>query len=305
MRSAGSVWRKGVGSGKMDLAGKEAVAMSTYEDYSEVSKVYDETRVPIGVEILLGCLTAAGGRLADLHLLDAGCGSGAYSRAVVGHVGHIDAVDLNEGMLSVARAKLAEEETQGRIAFHHASIDALPFADATLDAAMINQVLHHLETGEDESYPGHARVIAEVHRVLRPGGALVVNMVTREQNRDGFWYYDLVPQAREAAIALVPSSERLEAMLTDAGFEFRGRHVPLDAVMLGAANFDPAGPLDERWRKGDSIWALAGANAVAEAAARVLEMQAAGTLEAWYRERDNRRHGVGQFTFFLAVKPAG
>jgi hypothetical protein len=75
--------------------------------------------------------------------------------------------------------------------------------------------------------------------------------------------------------------------------------------MLGAANFDPAGPLDERWRKSDSIWALAGANAVAEAAARVLEMQAAGTLEAWYRERDNRRHGVGQFTFFLAVKPAG
>jgi ubiquinone/menaquinone biosynthesis C-methylase UbiE len=287
----------------MDRAREEARAMSTYEDYIEVSKVYDETRVPIGVEILLGCLTAAGGKLSDLRLLDAGCGSGAYSRAVVGHVGQIDAVDLNEGMLSVARAKLAEEEGRGRIAFHHASVDALPLEDGTLDAAMINQVLHHLETGEDDSHPGHARVIAEMHRVLRPGGALVVNMATHEQLRGGFWYYDLVPQARAAAIALVPSTERLEAMLTEAGFDFRGRHVPLDDVMLGAANFDPEGPLDERWRKSDSIWALAGARGVAEAEARVREMQAAGTLETWFRERDKRRHGVGQFTFFLAVKP--
>ena len=34
-------------------------------------------------------------------------------------------------------------------------------------------------------------------------------------------------------------------------------------------------------------------------------MQAAGMLEAWFRERDDRRQGVGQFTYFLAVKPAG
>ncbi len=74
--------------------------------------------------------------------------------------------------------------------------------------------------------------------------------------------------------------------------------------MQGAAYFDAAGPLDERWRKGDSIWALAGPNGVAKAEARVREMQAAGTLEAWSREHDDRRHGVGQFTFFLALKPA-
>ncbi len=285
-------------------AGREDRTLSKYENYAEVSKAYDETREPIGVEILLGCLTAAGAPLPEIRLLDAGCGTGAYARAVIDHVGHIDAVDINEGMLSVARAKLAGEGAQGRIAFHHGGIDALPFEGGTFDAAMINQVLHHLETGEDDTYPGHARVFAEMHRVLRPGGALVVNMATHEQLRDGFWYYELVPQAREAAVALVPATERLEAMLAEAGFEFRGRHVPLDAVMLGSAHFEPAGPLDERWRKGDSIWALAGAKGVAEAEARVREMQAAGTLEAWFQERDEHRHGVGQFTFFLAVKPA-
>ncbi len=299
------MWRSRVAAGKMGLAGEGADVMSKYEDYGEVAKVYDETRAPIGVEILLGCLTAAGTPLSGIHLLDAGCGTGAYARAVVGHVGHIDAVDLNEGMLDVARAKLAGQEAQGRIAFHHASIDALPFEDEAFDAAMINQVLHHLETGEDDSHPGHARVIAEIHRVLRPGGALVINMATREQLRDGFWYYGLAPRAGEASMALIPSSARLEAMLTAAGFEFRGRHVALDAVMQGAAYFDPAGPLDERWRKGDSFWALAGPKGVAGAVARVREMQAAGTLEAWFRECDERRRGVGQFTFFLAVKPAG
>ena len=119
--------------------------MSRYEDYHAVSRAYDETRSPIGTGILRGCLTAAGRPLPDIRLLDAGCGTGAYSQAMLPHVGHIDAVDLNEGMLSVARAKMADDEASGHIAFHLGSIDALPFADETFDAALINQVLHHLD----------------------------------------------------------------------------------------------------------------------------------------------------------------
>lgn len=277
--------------------------MSRYEDYHAVSKAYDETRSPIGTEILLRCLAAAGRPLPELRLLDAGCGTGAYSQGMLPHVGRIDAVDLNEGMLSVARAKLADEEKQGRISFHRSSIDSLPFADETFDAAMINQVLHHLEDGTDPSFPGHARVIAEMRRVLRPGGVLVANMCTHEQLRNGFWYYDLVPEAREACIRRHIPTERLESMLTGAGFESRGGGAPLDAVMQGDAYFDMTGPLREDWRKGDSFWALATEGQIAEAEAKIRDLQAAGTLETWFRDRDERRKGVGQFTFFSAVKP--
>jgi ubiquinone/menaquinone biosynthesis C-methylase UbiE len=276
--------------------------MSRYEDYATVSKAYDETRVPIGADILRRCLGAAATPLAEVRLLDAGCGTGAYSWAMLPHVGRIDAVDLNEGMLAVARIKLADEEAAGRIAFHQGGIDALPFENASFDAAMINQVLHHIEDGADPSFPAHAAVIAEMGRVLRPGGVLVINICTHEQLSEGYWYYDLVPQAREACIRRHVPTERLMAMLTAAGFQPRAPEAALDAVMQGAAYFDMTGPLSEDWRKGDSFWALATDEQVAHAEARVSEMQSAGTLKSWFHERDKCREGVGQFTFFSAVK---
>ena len=276
--------------------------MSRYEDYHAVSAAYDETRSPIGTEILRRCLAAAGAPLSKLRLLDAGCGTGAYSQAMLPHVDRIEAIDLNEGMLSVARAKLADEEREGRIHFCRGSIDALPFADGGFDAVMINQVLHHLEDGEEGSWPAHARVIGEMRRVLRRGGVLVINMCTHRQLRDGFWYYDLVPEARRACIRRHITAERLAAMLAEAGFELRAPEPALEAVMQGRAYFDATGPLRESWRKGDSFWALATPDQVACAEAQIRDMQAAGTLEAWFRKRDARRAGVGQFTFFAAVR---
>jgi len=278
--------------------------MSRYEDYATVSKSYDETRVPIGADILCRCLGAAVTPLSEIHLLDAGCGTGAYSRAMLPHVGRVDAADLNEGMLAVARAKLADDEAAGRIALHQGSIDALPFRDDTFDAAMINQVLHHIEDGADPSFPTHTAVIAEMARVLRPGGVLVINICTHEQLREGYWYYDLAPEAREACIRCHVPSERLLSMLIAAGFQPRPPEASLDAVMQGEAYFDMTGPLKESWRKGDSFWALASDAQIAQAETRLREMQAAGTLESWFHERDERRKGVGQFTFFSAVKLA-
>jgi len=276
--------------------------MSRYEDYHAVSKTYDETRRAIGVEILLGCLGAAGAPLSDIRLLDAGCGTGAYSQALLRHVAHIDALDLNEGMLAVARAKLGAEETEGRIAFHRGSIAALPLPDESVDAAMINQVLHHLENGTDAGWPVHAVVLAEMRRVLRPGGVLVINSCTHEQLRRGYWYYDLVPEAREECVRRHISGERLTDMLEAAGFQPRAPEPAIGAVMQGDACFDPTGPLREDWRKGDSFWALATEAQIARAEAQIRDMQAAGTLEAWFRERDRRREGIGQFTFFAAVR---
>ena len=276
--------------------------MSRYEDYHAVSETYDKTRSPIGTRILRRCLAAGHRPLLEMQLLDAGCGTGAYSQAMLPHVGRIDAIDLNEGMLSVARAKLAPEAAAGKIAFHRGSIDALPFDDESFDAAMVNQVLHHLEDGTDPSFSVHAAVIAEMHRVLRPGGVLVINMCTHRQLRDGFWYYDLVPAAREACIRRHIPAGKLTAMLTDAGFELSAPEPALDEVMQGEAYFDMTGPLRESWRKGDSFWALATPDQIAGAEARVRELQAAGTLESWFRERDARRRGIGQFTFYLAVK---
>lgn len=276
--------------------------MSRYEDYTSVAKSYDETRLPIGIDILRQCLELADFPLVEMALLDAGCGTGAYTAALLPHVGHIEAVDLSEDMLAVARAKLADEEAVGRVAFRKASIDALPFEAGSFDAAIINQVLHHLADEKDASFSAHRAVIREMHRVLRPGGVLVVNTCTIEQLAYGYWYYDLVPEARDASIRRHIPADRLESMLADAGFEPCAPKVPEDAVMQGGAYFDPIGPLRESWRRGDSFWALATPDQIARAEDRVRKMLDDGTLRRWFQERDARREAVGQFTFFPAIK---
>src|SRR5919107_2373942 len=81
--------------------------LSSYEDYTHKSVNYDKTREPVGTEILVGCFAHAPVPLDRTVVLDAGCGTGSYSQALLGYVGRIEAVDKNPGMLDVAARKLA------------------------------------------------------------------------------------------------------------------------------------------------------------------------------------------------------
>ena len=172
--------------------------MSNYENYAEAARHYDGTRgIPVGVEIITGCLAQGGTPLAQQYLLDAGCGTGNYSMALLPQVGRISAVDMNDSMLGYARDKLADECARGRIDFHRASIDSLPFADSVFDGIIVNQVLHHLELAAEAGYPVYRKVFAEFARVLKPGGGVVVNTCSHQQLRHGFWYYRLIPAETE------------------------------------------------------------------------------------------------------------
>ena len=190
--------------------------MSAYEDYTAVSADYDRTRVPIGVEIILGCLSVGGGDRASLRVLDAGCGTGSFAVALRTSVGAIDAVDMNPAMLRVARGKL--DGTPGcPVALHEAGIDALPFEDASFDAVMVNQVLHHLPDAPQRGWPMHRRVLGELARVLRPGGAAIVNTCSHRQMHRGWWYASLVPAAVEAMCRRHADTTVLNRLLADAG----------------------------------------------------------------------------------------
>ena len=277
--------------------------MSTYERYDEVAGYYEETRVPVGVEIIAGCLTACGMPLDRVVLLDAGCGTGAYAQALLGLVGHIHALDHSEGMLRVAREKLKNEVSAKRISFHRGTVDALPFDTGCFDGVMVNQMLHHLESGDDQSYPGHGLALAEVFRVLRPGGIAVINVSTHEQLRRGFWWYQLIPEVIEEILRFCISTERLESILSDCGFIYRGRIVPLDAVLHGGTYFDPCAPLRPEWRRAGSFWTLATREQIRHMEKRLQELDHQGRLEEHMKVLDAGRAAVGQATFCMAQKP--
>lgn len=272
--------------------------MSSYEDYTRTSKNYDRTREPVGTEVILGCLAMARTPLHRMTLLDAGCGTGNYSLALLPHVGKIEAVDLNPGMIEVAREKLSE----GEVSFHNARIDDLPFDDGSLGGAMINQVLHHLPDDPSEGFPTHRAVIRDLARVIEAGGVLTVNTCSREQLENGYWYYHLIPEARaELTRRYVPLDELAEIM-ADSGFEYRGRFVPVDAVVQGEAYPDPSGPLRQEWRDGDSIWSLLSDEALRRTLSEVRRMDERDELEGFVSRHDAARQRVGQVSILYAIK---
>ncbi len=276
--------------------------MSSYEDYTQKSKSYDKTREPVGTEIIVGCFAHAPVPLNQTVVLDAGCGTGSYSQAMLHYVGRIEAVDLNPGMLEVAEQKLAEEQAEGRVSFHASRIDALPFEDAAFDGVMINQVLHHLQDDPAKGFPAHRQVFQEFARVLKPGGVLTVNTCSQEQLRHGYWHYSLIPEAADALRHRYAPVDELIEILDDHGFEHRGRFAPVDATLQGEAYFDPHGPLSKEWRDGDSVWSLVSEDQLERALYRIRKLDRNGELEAYVARNDARRRDIGQATLLFASR---
>ncbi len=100
---------------------------------------------------------------AGANVLDAGCGTGGFIRRMMPrHPGwRWTGVDLEPLACALARERCRARIVEG-------SVLALPFPDASFDAVVSADVLYHL--------PDDAAALREFFRVLRPGGALVVNV---------------------------------------------------------------------------------------------------------------------------------
>jgi ubiquinone/menaquinone biosynthesis C-methylase UbiE len=276
--------------------------MSTYEDYDRTSASYDRTRLPIGVEILVGCFAQGPKRLAEMKVLDAGCGTGAYAQALLPFVGHVDAVDFSAGMLAVAAKKLAGASEAQRIAFLRADLADLPFEEGRFDGIMVNQVLHHVDAPGSAGYPKHEDVLRKLARLLAPGGALVINTCSHEQVFKGFWPSAVVPAAAARMSDRYMPIDDVERVMKECGLTCRGRFVPVDAVTGGDAYFDVRGPLRKEWRDGDSLWALATETELEEALQKIRDLDGSGQLDDFVARHDAERRNVGQVTFVFATR---
>lgn len=103
--------------------------------------------------------------LAHTRLLEAGCGAAHLARELVGRYGTTEVVgtEVDERQL----AKNLSSPTE-RLRFEQAGAQALPFADASFDGALMLKSLHHVPMALMD------QALAEIARVLRPGGWLYV-----------------------------------------------------------------------------------------------------------------------------------
>jgi ubiquinone/menaquinone biosynthesis C-methylase UbiE len=131
---------------------------------------------------------------------DLGCGTGQVSAALAPFVGRVVAVDESAAMLQAARKRLHEFDN---IDLRRGELEALPIDSDRLDAATLILVLHHV--------PEPARALAEVARVLKPGGRVIVaDMLPHD--RDNY-------RQQMGHVWLGFSDEQITSLMRDSGFE--------------------------------------------------------------------------------------
>ena len=101
-------------------------------------------------------------------LLDAGCGTGHFSKWALDRGAQVTSLDIGVNLLKEARKKGLRNLVAG-------DVMKLSFADATFDMVVSSECIEHT--------PSPATAVSEMVRVLRPGGFLVVTCPNR------FWLW--------------------------------------------------------------------------------------------------------------------
>ena len=152
----------------MEAAAKGQVIRSAAEIYDAffVPSLFEQWAAPVAEAARIGPGQA---------VLDVACGTGALARqaaAKAGPGGTVTGIDVNDGMLAVAKAKAPQIDWQNGAA------EALPFEDAQFDAVVSQFGLMFFED--------RVGALKEMWRVLRPGGHLAVAVWDRLENSPGY-----------------------------------------------------------------------------------------------------------------------
>jgi ubiquinone/menaquinone biosynthesis C-methylase UbiE len=167
----------------------------------------------------------------DERVLDVACGTGVVARlaaARVGARGRVVGLDLNHGMIAVARALPIgpDESAAAVIEWYEGSALALPFPDAAFEVAFCQLGL--------QFFPDRPQALQEMRRVLAPNGRLALTVYGLiEHNPATFALAAALDQRLGAEAARVKRTEhalantdQLRGLVVDAGFQ----NVVIDTV---------------------------------------------------------------------------
>ena len=143
-----------------------------------------------------------------LRLLDIGCGTGNFVRRVLSEhkSAEVWGLDFSRKMIRAGAQRHASEDS--RVRFVQADSETLPLADDSFDVVTCSNSFHH--------YPNQTAAVAEMYRVLRPGGRLLIV----DGYRDRLWgrfIFDVCVVAVEGAVHHA-SARRFREIFYEAGF---------------------------------------------------------------------------------------
>lgn len=145
---------------------------------------------------------------AGAHLLDIGSGLGGPARALAkAHGCRVTGIDLTPAFCEAATVLSGWVGLADRLAFRQGDATALPFPDASFDAAMTLHVAMNIAAKD--------RMYAEARRVLKPGGRFVAYDVLQGEGGEVVFP---VPWAREPSISHLATPGEMRELLAGAGF---------------------------------------------------------------------------------------
>lgn len=167
---------------------------------TEAAEAYESRFVPSLFAIWAPHVVRAAGVGSGQSVLDVGCGTGIVARtaaASMGGAGRVVGVDINEGMLAVARRVAPDIE------WEFADAAALPFPDHIFDVVLCQAALMFV--------PEPLRALREMGRVAAPEGTVVIQVWGARDSQPGYTpFYDVVRRyAGPDSIDLVSSYWRL------------------------------------------------------------------------------------------------
>lgn len=142
----------------------------TREYFDRVASDWDEMRKRFFGEGVRRAVVAAAKVSRGMLVADVGTGTGFLAEAALAAGASVIGIDSSEEMLAQTRVHFAGQAFEARTG----DVDRLPLADGEVDATIANMVLHHAPD------PPHA--IAEMARVLKPGGRLVLSDADSHQH---------------------------------------------------------------------------------------------------------------------------
>jgi SAM-dependent methyltransferase len=210
------------------------------------------------------------------RVLDLGCGPGAAAARMRAARPDLDVVGLDRDAGLLARAG-------SRLRVLQADAEELPFASSSFDAVHVRLLLRHV--------PRPAAVLAEVHRVLRPGGRLVLG-----DTDDGALVLQPFPQ--ELALALKAKHESARRRGADS---FIGRRLPGLVRAAGFSRMTVRAQTIDSGSLGRSTFAAVMLSPIADAIDADLlapadQERAAGAIRGWIGDA-----GAFGMTAFVSV----
>lgn len=152
--------------------------------------------------------------------LDTASGPGLIARALAPRVGSVHGVDLTPAMIETAEREAAAEGL-GNVTFSLGDATDLDFEDDSFDGAITRYSVHHI--------PLPQRVVAEMARVVRPGGWVVVGDHLTDDDAEAATWHEEIERLRDPSHWACLTLERLRSLGERAGLVLESeRLVPIE-----------------------------------------------------------------------------